>query len=324
MQLGVGLPSFSSDHSRVPRERLVTYAQRAESYGFSSVWVLDHLRPPSLYTTSWLDPITTLSTVAGATETISLGTSIVIMPLRNPIMLARRAASLQHLSDGRLTLGAGLGSDQREYEIRGVDYATRSDRFTEGLELMLRLFDEDTVSFEGEHFSLDEFRLEPALARPPRVLVGGSGIERDDGVRRMARTVKDRIISADGWVGAPWGPEAIESDWADVADHAAENGREPRSVDRAMLQYVHLVPDADEERALEEQRQVYGEFVQEGGLSFAETHYLTGTIDDIQETLSRYEEIGIRELVLQPVTYDPAEQDRQLELINALLQPHFR
>lgn len=324
MQIGIGIPSFASDHSRIPTRRLINYCQQAEAEGFAGAWVLDHVHPPSLYTTSWFDPLTTLATVAGVTETIPLGTSIVILPLRDPVMEARRAATVHDLSEGRLTLGVGLGSDRAEYEIRGVDWETRSSRLSEQVELVHRLFNEDRVTHEGEHFAVDDFRLEPHSVRPPTLLAGGSGVKRDDGVRRMARRVKDRVLAADGWVGAPWRPEAIESDWNDIVEHAEANDHDPDDLERRVVNYVHLVPDADTETALEEQRRVFDGFVRPGGLDFAERHYLTGSLDDIRADLAAYEETGIQETVLHPVVTDPAALDRQLRLMADEIRPEFR
>lgn len=239
-------------------------------------------------------------------------------------MAARRAATVHHLSDGRLTLGVGLGSDRGEYEIRGVDWETRSSRFTEQVELVHRLFNTDRVTYDGDHFQVEDFRLEPHLVRSPDLLVGGSGVKRDDGVRRMSRRVRDRVLEADGWIGAPWRPEAIQSDWTDIAEHAETNDRDPDSIERRVVNYVHLVPDADTEAALDEQRRVFEEFVRPGGLGFAERHYLTGSLDDIRTDLAAYEETGIQETILHAIVTDPTELDRQLRLMADEIQPYFR
>lgn len=106
MKLGVALPSFGSNDCRVTVRQLERYARRAEEYGFEGAWELEHLVRPPIYQISWLDPLTTLATVAGTTETISIGTSILILPMRNPVLVAQRAATIQHLSEGRLTLGS--------------------------------------------------------------------------------------------------------------------------------------------------------------------------------------------------------------------------
>lgn len=317
MRIGIGLPSFSSEHTRIPPDRIAGFARRVEADGFAGAWVADHLRPPSLYTTSWLDPLATLATVAGVTDDLPLGTAIVILPLRNPVMAARRAATVQYLSDGRLTLGLGMGSDEREYRIVGVPYGDRSARFTEGVELVSRLLAGDRVTFEGEFFRVEDVRIEPD-APAPRVLVGGSGVDVDGG-RRVARRVRERIMLGDGWIGAPWAPDAIASDWADIADHAEASGRDPASIDRLVLNYVHLVP-GDREDALAAQREAFGGFVRPGGLGFAERNYLTGSVDDVRETLAAYADIGIEEAVLQPVPTDPDGLDRQLDLIDEHLR----
>jgi alkanesulfonate monooxygenase SsuD/methylene tetrahydromethanopterin reductase-like flavin-dependent oxidoreductase (luciferase family) len=140
----------------------------------------------------------------------------------------------------------------------------------------------------------------------------------------MARAVKDRIVSVDGWVAAPWAPDVVESDWTDVREHAEATGRDPQTLDRSLATYVHVVPDADADRAEAEQRRVLGSFVEDGGVDFAYRHYLTGTVDDIRDQLAAYEDLGIQETIVFPVAEGAAAQDRQLELLADLVKPLFR
>src|SRR6478736_1111155 len=145
-------------------EGIVAVAQTAESLGFDSIWVGEHpvlidpQAPPSPLpaTSEMLDPIPTLAYVAGRTERIRLGTGIVILPLRNPLILAKELASLDVLSRGRLLVGIGVGYVPGEYEAIGVPFGTRGVRADEYIDAMRSVWhadkprsDDATVAFSG-------------------------------------------------------------------------------------------------------------------------------------------------------------------------------
>lgn len=313
MKLGVTLPSYATDGYRFPHGRIEQYARRAEEHGFAGVWITEHLIRPPAYKFSRLDPLTTLSTVAGATDTIPVGTGVLLLPLRNPVLVAKRAATLQHLSGERLTLGVGLGWAEKEFDAVGVPYEERGRRFTEALDLLTRLLREDEVTFDGEFYSVEDVRIEPELSRPPRVLVGGGGVERD-GERFVPGVVKERITRfGDGWIGATRSPDVLGDDWNEIADHLEEQGRDPEKMDKLALTWTHAVPNADTRVAEREQRRVYGDIVSEHrGLDFAMQHNLSGSVDDIRSQLQQYEDLGFNQVILAASTTDPASALQQL------------
>lgn len=323
MQLGIGLPSFSSDTHAIPSDRFRRYARLADELDFAGAWVIEHLTENPNYATSLLDPLTTLALVAGETETLPVGTSVLLLPLRDPVMAAKRAVSLQHLSSRRVTLGLGTGYVEAEFDAVGVPMAERSARYLEAIELMRRLFEEDEVTFEGEFYSVEEFRLEPNLGKPPRMLAGGSGVETDEG-RRVSKGVKQRLLHADGWIAPPRTTTAIESDWSDISAYLESQGRDPERVDKVALQYLHLVPGENSEQAHREQRNVYGGIVGSGrSVEEATKNWLSGTVSEVRSTLETYRGLGFDEVILYPVTHEPADLDRQLRLYHDLLLSEF-
>ncbi len=314
MQLGVGLPSFASETHAVPPERFRRYARLAEEHGFAGAWLIEHLVEPPSYASSLLDPLTTLSVTAGETETIPVGTSVMLLPLRNPVLAAKRAVTLQHLTSRQLTLGMGTGYVEAEFDAVGVPMDERSERYLEGIELMRRLFYEDEVTFDGEFFSVEGLSLEPDLGQPPRILAGGGGVDTDDG-RRVLRTVKRRLDHADGWIAAPRSPEILEKDWERFSAYLDSKGTDPASMDTVALQYVHLVTDEDPESARQTQLNVYDNVVGEDRtVEHASQNWLSGTIDEIKGTLAEYDRLGFDEVILHPMTTQPAELERQLKL----------
>lgn len=321
MKLGVGLPSKSSDDHLLPGSRLKRYAHRADEYGFAGIWVLEHLiRPPS-YKTSFTDPLATLAAVAGAVETIDVGTSIMILPMREPTMVAKRAATIQHVTEGRLTLGLGQGYIRSEYDAVNVPFEERHRRFTEGIDLLDRLLHEETVTYDGEFYSVEDFRLEPALTRPPRVLVAGGGGERD-GEWHVATTVKNRIAMGDGWIASSG--STIEKDWTEIATHLEANGRDPEAMEKVGLQHVHLEPGDDPGSVRRRQTAFFEAFLGEDrGFEYAEENLLVGTVEEIQEKLAAYEREGFDQVILHPVASEASEVDRQLDLWRDWLLPAY-
>lgn len=322
MQLGIGLPSFASETHALPPDRFRRFARLADGYDFAGAWLIEHLGENPNYDTSLLDPLTTLSVVAGETETIPIGTSVLLLPLRNPVLTAKRAVTLQHLSSRQLTLGLGTGYVESEFEAVGVPMEERSPRYLEGIELLSRLFEEDEVTFDGEFYSVEEFRLEPDLGNPPRLLAGGGGVETEDG-RRVAESVKARLSYADGWIAPPRDADDLATDWAAFAEHLESIGRDPDRVDKVALQYLHLVPGG-EDAARRVQRKVYGEIVgADRSVEYATENWLTGTVDDVRSTLEEYERQGFDEVVLHPVVRRPGELERQLRLYDEFLLPAY-
>lgn len=319
MQLGVGLPSFSSKSHILPPNRFQSIAETIEQYGFAGAWVIEHLLKPPTYATSLLDPLTTLSYVAGATESLPIGTSVLLLPLRNPVLLAKRAVTIQHLSSRRLTLGLGTGYVDAEFDAVNIPISERSGRFREGIELLTRLFSEESVTFDGEYFTITDVRLEPAHGHPPRVLSAGSG-EEQNGTRTMPETVKQRFQYADGWIAPPRLPDNLEEDLSLITSYQDA----PEASDRVALQYLHFVPSNDTSLVEQRQRNAVAQLLGEDrSPEYAITNWLTGTPERILSILERYEALGFDEVILHPVVRDPNKITRQLQLWSDELLPHF-
>jgi alkanesulfonate monooxygenase SsuD/methylene tetrahydromethanopterin reductase-like flavin-dependent oxidoreductase (luciferase family) len=154
-------------------------ATAAESLGYETAWLPDHLLPPKDYGNVYggvYEPLITLSHIAARTETIRLGTSVLILPLREPYALAKQVATLDKLSGRRLTLGVGTGWERFEFDAVGADFATRGRHTNETLELLELLFRTGRGPDGGV--------FEPRPEGPVRVMVGGTS---DPALRRAAR-----------------------------------------------------------------------------------------------------------------------------------------
>jgi probable F420-dependent oxidoreductase len=150
-------------------------AELAEELGLDSVWATEHIivGPEAVDPYGRVyDPLVTLAWIAGFTTRVALGTSIVLVPLHNPIHLAKEAATLQEVSDGRVRLGVGMGWHEDEFRFMGVEFASRGRRGDEALRLMRGLWRGER-SFAGEHWSFEDATFAPLPTPPPEIWVGG-------------------------------------------------------------------------------------------------------------------------------------------------------
>lgn len=324
MDLGMNIPAMHGDDIGVDAAYLEEYLARLEEYGFASAWMGEHIVRPHSFEYTRPEMFSALSYFAGITTDIELGSAILLLPLRNPVLAAKAAATVQWLSDGRYTLGVGLGYVEEDFEAVGVPYEERSARFTEGIELLRRLLHEDSVTFDGEFYQVEGVTVEPRLDDPPRILLAGGGIERD-GERFVPRPVKERLLSADGWIATSGAtPEMTRQDWADFADFAAEHGRDPDDYHLVASDRIYLVPGADESEARAVQRQKFDQVMGESrGVEFAEKYYSMGSIDDIVESLEAYEDVGFDQINLVVASLDADEIMTQLDLWGEHVLPRF-
>jgi probable F420-dependent oxidoreductase len=173
MRLGVILPNFGDGSSPA---RIRSFAEAAEELGFDSVWTTEHIvvGPDGVDPYGRVyDPIVTLGWIAGWTERVRLGTSIVLVPLHNPFRLAKEVATLQELSGGRFTLGVGMGWHRDEFEFMGIPFDGRGRRADEAIRLMRALW-RGEPSFEGDLWSYGYATSEPLPSPLPEIWVGGS------------------------------------------------------------------------------------------------------------------------------------------------------
>ncbi|HEV2789732.1 MAG TPA: LLM class flavin-dependent oxidoreductase [Solirubrobacterales bacterium] len=273
MDVAIGLPNAVPGTTGA---QLTEWARRAEARGFSSLGTIDRIAYPNL------EPLTSLAAAAAVTERIGLATTVLLGPLRvNPVALAKQALSVHSLSDGRLTLGIGIGGRDDDYEIAGVETGTRG----RDLDAILARVKE---VWEGD-------RMGPETGSSPRVLVGGSV---EASFERAAR-------HGDGWIAAGAPPdqfaqwrEQFESTWsASGRDEAPQN---------AALAYFSLGDRAEEEAEayLTDYYAWLGEEV---------AGFIAGSAAKDPETARQYvagfEQAGCQELFLFPSSSDPQQVD---------------
>lgn len=175
MKFGVVIRNMGPQSTR---ETIAACARAAEAAGFDAAFVVDHLAIPPDQTEGsggrYLDPLTTLAYLAGITQQIRLGVSVLVLPYRPAVLMAKQVATLQELSGERLILGAGVGWLRQEFEALGVDPRKRGALTDETLTVFHTLFASDVSSYAGKLIRFPAFVFAPRPTRPP-IWIGGSG-----------------------------------------------------------------------------------------------------------------------------------------------------
>jgi probable F420-dependent oxidoreductase len=191
MIFGLNFPNYSSLGNR---ESMIAIAELAEELGYSSLWTNDHILIPATLPEPFgnlLETFTTLSYIAARTETIRLATGILVLPQRDPLLVAKQAATVHHFSGGRLTLGVGVGWIAQEYSYLRTDFTTRGRLADEYIAAIRVLFESDHPEYHGEHINFSDALFSPRPNVPLRIVVGGSS---NAALRRAA-------LLGDGWHG---------------------------------------------------------------------------------------------------------------------------
>jgi probable F420-dependent oxidoreductase len=312
-RFGVFLPSYVWDGDGAERARgIKAFAREVEDLGFDSLFITDHLLAAKrFYSVSFLEPLSALAVAAGATERVRLGTSILIMPLRNPVLLAKELATLQFLSENRFILGAGVGWNEYEYAAIGVKKSERGARTDEMLDIMIPLLQGETVTYRGTYYSVDELFIEPLAERPEIWIGGGSQLAdpKSPDLPRFVESVKARTLRVDGWIPRPTcPPDDIARDWAELQDYFREHGRDPRECLVAHENFLHLVLTNDPVKAREEQHRAFLKVMSsERGERYLESVYLFGTPDEVIASLQARIDAGVEYFMLHTMTPDPAQ-----------------
>jgi probable F420-dependent oxidoreductase len=229
MEFGCHLPMFGPI---AVRDNVLEFARRIEALGYESLWASDHIVIPhridSRYPYSetgqfplppdanFLEPLTTLALVAGVTERAKLGTTILVLPHRHPVLAAKCLATLDHLSGGRVILGAGVGWMREEIELLGVPYERRGAWSDEAIRIMRACWREERPRHRGAFFSFEEIGMFP---KPPRgdipIWIGG----------HTPRALKRVVALGNGWHAAFATIEALEHGIALLRTECARQGR---------------------------------------------------------------------------------------------------
>jgi alkanesulfonate monooxygenase SsuD/methylene tetrahydromethanopterin reductase-like flavin-dependent oxidoreductase (luciferase family) len=270
MDVGIGLPNAVRG---VDRRGTVEWARRAEAAGFSSLGTIDRLVFPSY------ESLISLAAAAAVTERIRLVTDILIAPLRtNTALFAKQAATLNHLSEGRLVLGLAVGGREDDFEVSGAEFSRRGRAFDRQLDELDALWGTDQV----------------APASRPGLLIGGNS---DAAYRRVAER-------ADGWTQGGGTPEAFAEGKAKVLEAWAAAGRDGEP--RTMALFYYALGDRAEEHARDDLLDYYG-FLGDYAQQVVDSAAKDETT--LKSYLSAFEAAGVDEVICFPTAIDPEQVD---------------
>jgi probable F420-dependent oxidoreductase len=230
VEFGCHLPVYGPAATRAA---VLGFARRMEALGYDALWVSDHVVIPwtirSRYpysetgafplppATDFLEALTALALVAGATERVRLGTSVLVLPHRHPVLAAKALATLDHLAPGRVILGAGVGWMREEIELLGVPFARRGAWSDEALRVMRACWRDERVEFAGEFFRFEAIGCAPKPARGAiPVWIGG----------HTPRALRRVVELGDGWQAAFPSARRMEEGLARLREECQRAGRD--------------------------------------------------------------------------------------------------
>lgn len=287
MKIGLVLPQAGQ---QATRENVIQMAKNAESEGFDSLWVFERLlwpiNPQTPYVATpdgslpieyqiMLDPLETLTYVAANTNKIALGTSVIDMLFHNPVILARRFATLDILSEGRSIAGFGIGWSKDEYQASNIPFQNRGKRADEFVQVLKRIWTDDVVEFKGKYYNIPASKICPKPIQKPHLPVYLGG---------FSPNTFSRIVNYDtnGWLAVVGGPlEYLDNTIKTIKDIANKANKDPNKFKVILLAHLNVALDSSQSTTTNEDQRFP----------------FTGTIDQIGNDIKRIKQMDIDHII---------------------------
>lgn len=286
MKIGILLPVAGE---QATRENVVQTAKLAEQEDFDSLWVFERLLWPIHPQTPYggtpdgslpmeyqkvFDPLETLSYVAASTNKIALGTCVIDMIFHNPVILARRFATLDVLSKGRAVCGLGIGWSKDEYQVSSIPFKDRGKRADEFIQVLKKIWTDDIVEFKGEYHDIPASKIGPKPIQKPHIPIYLGG---------FSPNTYSRIVNydANGWLGVTAGAldlEYLENTIKTIKDMANKTNKDPNKFEVILLTYPNIIDSKNQSNE---------------GQRFP----MTGTIDNIGSDIQRIKQMGVGHII---------------------------
>jgi probable F420-dependent oxidoreductase len=297
-------------------DQIRRFAAHAEELGFDSLFATDHLLTAQrFYRVSWTEPMVTLSFAAAVTSRIALGTSILVLPTHNPVVLAKEIATLQHLSGGRFIYGVGTGWYPPEFEATGGTSQQRGRRTDEVLDASMQVLRAPDQTYAGTYHQFSSITVEPLAHVPPVWVAGGRQFAHEASPDRptMDPKVLQRICRWDGWIARPTSaPDQIVEDMKEIDEELVRQGssRKAKGFTVAHENFVWLTEKTRRSDVIAEQKtRMLAIISDERPWEYIEAVYLTGTIDEIQGRIQQRIDAGVEHMFLHTMTADLSQLD---------------
>ena len=272
----------------LPFQETLALGQHVAATGWDGMWLADHFMPNAADTsTPWPEAWTTLAALAPQVPGIRLGTLVTGNTYRHPAVLAKMAATVDHISGGRLVLGIGSGWQENEHQQYGIEFGTvrqRLDRLEEACAMIKSLFNEPSANFEGRFYTLKEATLEPKPLQPNLPLMVGGGGEKV--------TLRITARYADEW--NVWGTVETMIHKMRILDrHCEDIGRDPKDIQRSAVALLFL---SDDDKFIQQIRET------------VDRALIAGNLAEVQDTVKAYQEAGVDELLVPDFTLGQGQQ----------------
>ena len=300
------------------REQILSFAQKAESLGYDSLSVNDHV----VFRTSWLDAISTLSAVAAITNEIKLGTSILNIVVRNPVICAKALSTIDILSSGRLfAVGVGPGSHKGDYDICGIPFEERWKRFTEALQVLQKVWKNNNkeqenstlTNYSGKYYRFEKVSVQPKPFQKPHppIYIGSWGSS-EAGLKRVAKY-------GDGWMASAYNitPDKFKVKWKILLSYRQALGKDIQSFENSVMSMFGYI-DNDRNRAHRMAKDVLSPALGRPTEEL-ESLLLFGSPDHCLEKIRALSEAGVKRIHFWPVS----DYLEQIEIFRNEIVPYF-
>ena len=308
---GIAARNFTAYPEMPDIRALVEYGVKMEQLGFDSLWVWDHVLLGVEPNFPIIEALTLLTAIAARTKTIKLGTGVLVLPLRNPVLLAKQLSSMDLLSEGRLIMGLASGWYRREFDAVGVPFEQRGKIMDENLDILTRFWTEPMVKGQYTYHKIPAGVMYPKPVQKPRppILIGGY----------VDRVLKRAAVSGDGWLTYFYTPESFAKSWAKIRDFAKEAGKNPDH----LLNGAQLPIRIGKSRAAVESEMMEWLGKEWDYASWSEStkdSAVIGTVDECVEQLKAHLAVGVQKLIFVPYRYEM----EQIEIIAREIIPRLK
>ncbi len=308
---GIAVRNFTAYPEMPDARALVEYGVKMEELGYDSLWVWDHILLGVDPNFPIVDSLTLLTAIAARTTRIKLSTGILVLPLRNPVLLAKQLSTMDQLSNGRLLMAMAVGWYKREFDAAGIPFEQRGRIMDDNLEILKRFWMEDKVDGEWTNHKVSAGVMYPKPVQKPRppLLIGGY----------VDKVLKRAAEKGDGWLTYFYKPESFAISWEKLRNFAAEAGKNPDELmNGAQLPIMVGKSRKDVEGPMMEWLNRDFDIAQ-GSLSTMDSAIM-GTVDECVAQLKEHLAVGVQKIIFVPYKY----QMDQCEIIAKEIIPKLK
>lgn len=308
---GIAARNFTAYPEMPDALALTEYGVKMEELGFDSIWVWDHILLGVDPNFPIVDSLTLLTAIAARTKRIKLSTGILVLPLRNPVLLAKQLATMDQLSRGRLLMAMAVGWYKREFDAVGIPFEQRGRIMDENLEILKRFWTEDKVDGEWTAHKVSAGVMFPKPHQQPRppLLIGGY----------VDKVLKRAAEKGDGWLTYFYKPGAFVPSWEKIRRFAAEAGKDPDTMLNGN-QLPIMVGKSRKELEGPMMEWLNKEFDIAAGSQSSMDSAIIGTVDECVDQLKAHLDVGVQKIIFVPYKYEL----EQCEIIATEIIPRLR